>query len=697
VAALQIILWSGACLAIALAVRIFLKEKVSIATLAFVLGLVLLAVDSAFTALSFAATDPEQALRWYRWRFIPLAFTPGIWLAFSVTYARGNFESFWRRWLPIIAVLCMAVPAVALLFQDELFSQTKTGLHLGGAGRVVHVCLVVGATAVLMNVERTFRAAVGLMRWQLKFMVIGLATLFLVRIYTSTQFLIFSVINPALDTLNAAALAICCVLGFVSLRRARGFALDLYPSPTLVYRSFAVLLVGGYLFAIGVLAKAIAIFGGSSSFSFQAFLLLIALVLLGLLSFSDRVRLTVKRFVSQHLRKPVYDVRKLWRTFSEATAGRVEEGDLCRVAVRWLSETFEVLSATIWLVPQRGGPLLFGASTALSEKDADLLIQPKEQVTEPLERLQELAAPIDIDANRHPWLEVVRQWHPAKFAHGGNRVCIPIISGNELTGILIIGDRVAGVPFSLEEMDLIKCVADQLATDLVRIRLSRKLAEAKEMQAFQTMATFFVHDLKNTAWTLSLLVDNLRTHFERPEFREEAVRSLSKSVTRINELVGRISSLRHELKMNTSSTDVNALIESALKEFAAMSDVTLVKSMGTVPPVEVDKEQIQKVLTNLLVNAREASRAGAEIRLSTEQQNGHVIISVQDDGCGISPEFLKQQLFKPFQSTKKKGIGIGMFQSKMIVEAHGGRIEVQSQQGEGTTFRIVLPLPGGTN
>jgi signal transduction histidine kinase len=206
-----------------------------------------------------------------------------------------------------------------------------------------------------------------------------------------------------------------------------------------------------------------------------------------------------------------------------------------------------------------------------------------------------------------------------------------------------------------------------------------------------------VHDLKNTAWTLSLLVDNLRTHFDRPEFREEAVRSVSKSVARLNDLVGRISSLRHELRLSRVSTDVSEMIEGALKEFAGMSDVSLVKSLATMPAVEVDKEQIQKVITNLLVNAREASQAGAEIRLSSEQQNGHVIISVQDHGCGISPEFLKQKLFKPFQTTKKKGIGIGMFQSKMIVEAHGGRIEVQSQQGEGTTFRIVLPLPGGKN
>jgi putative PEP-CTERM system histidine kinase len=223
------------------------------------------------------------------------------------------------------------------------------------------------------------------------------------------------------------------------------------------------------------------------------------------------------------------------------------------------------------------------------------------------------------------------------------------------------------------------------------------LLEAKEMQAFQTMATFFVHDLKNTAWTLSLLVENLRTHFDRPEFREEAVRAVSKSVERINDLVGRIGSLRHELRLNRAPTDVNELIEGALKEFAGMTDIKLVKSLAPLKPLDLDREQIHKVLANLLVNAREASRPGGEIRLSTEQQNAHAIVAIRDNGCGMSAEFLKQHLFKPFQTTKKKGIGIGMFQSKMIVEAHGGRIEVESKEGEGTTFRVLLPFSGGKN
>ena len=689
-------LWIAAGLALALAGRVAFFQQRSLETGVFIFALVALAADSLLGGFSLSAPDQRAAQDWYQWRFLALAFTPGLWLAFSVIYARGNYDTFLRRWRWVILTLLVALPVLALVFRGDLFSNTPGSWRLGNAGRVLHVLLVISAAAVLMNVERTFRAAVGLMRWQLKFMVIGLATLFLTRVYTSTEFLIFSAVNPALDTLNSLALIIFAVLGFLTQARGQGFRLELYPSPTLLYQSFAMVLIGGYLLAVGFFAKIIAALGGGENFALQMFALLVALVLLGLLVLSDRVRLRVKRFVSQHLRRPVYDVQKIWRHFSSATTGHMQEGDLCRATVNWVAETFDVLSVTLWLVPQRDGPLVFGASTSLSESEAEKLIQPRAQVAEPLEKLRLHAAPIDLDAGPEAWLETVRQWQPIKFSHGGHRVCIPVTSGDELVAVMMLGDRVAGVPFSIQDLDLLKCVADQIAGDIVRLRLSGKLLEAKEMQAFQTMATFFVHDLKNTAWTLSLLVDNLRAHFDRPEFRDEAVRAVSKSVARINDLVSRIGSLRDELRLNRAPTDLNELAEAALQECAGMTDVKLVKQLVPLPPLAMDREQMHKVIVNLLVNAKEASPAGAEIRLTTEQRNGHGVLAVTDHGCGMSAEFLRQRLFKPFQTTKKKGIGIGMFQSKMIVEAHGGRIEADSTEGAGTTFRVLLPLTGGS-
>jgi hypothetical protein len=108
--------------------------------------------------------------------------------------------------------------------------------------------------------------------------------------------------------------------------------------------------------------------------------------------------------------------------------------------------------------------------------------------------------------------------------------------------------------------------------------------------------------------------------------------------------------------------------------------------------VLLDKEQITKVVTNLVLNASEAISQAGEIRIETSQNNGWAVLLVADNGCGMTPEFMSRALFRPFQTTKKKGLGIGMFQSKMIVEAHGGRIEVESEVQKGTTFRVLLPI-----
>ena len=118
----------------------------------------------------------------------------------------------------------------------------------------------------------------------------------------------------------------------------------------------------------------------------------------------------------------------------------------------------------------------------------------------------------------------------------------------------------------------------------------------------------------------------------------------------------------------------------------------MAKELRPLPKVRLDPAQIQKVVTNLVLNAGEAVGAGGQIRVETSQRNGCVVLAVADNGCGMSQEFLSRSLFRPFQTTKKNGLGIGMFQSKMIVEAHKGKIEVESETGKGTTFRVFLPV-----
>jgi putative PEP-CTERM system histidine kinase len=256
-----------------------------------------------------------------------------------------------------------------------------------------------------------------------------------------------------------------------------------------------------------------------------------------------------------------------------------------------------------------------------------------------------------------------------------------------------LGDRVAGAPFSVQDFDMLKCVGDHSAANLFNVQLSQKLLQARELEAFQTMATFFVHDLKNAASTLKLMLQNLPIHFDDPEFRADALRGTAKTVNHIDHLIGRLSSLRHELKIQPAPTDLNELISGVTSTLDKGSGVHLVTNLSPVPSIPADRDQISKVITNLVLNAIEASKKDSPVHVSTSQRNGWAVLSVADSGSGMSAEFINQSLFKPFQTTKKSGLGIGMFQSKLIVEAHAGRISVVSEPNKGTTFEIFLPVP----
>jgi putative PEP-CTERM system histidine kinase len=362
--------------------------------------------------------------------------------------------------------------------------------------------------------------------------------------------------------------------------------------------------------------------------------------------------------------------------------------------VKLVSDVFQALSVTIWLVADRKDRLAFAASTSLSRDEAAKLALEPADAAEIVSALSAHPDPVDIDSSKALWAASLRRSHPDEFRKGGNRVCVPMIAGGELLGLLVLGDRVGGTPFSVQDFDLLKSVSEQAAAGLLNIELSQRLSQAKQLEAFQAMSAFFVHDLKNTASTLSLMLQNLPVHYQDPQFREDALRGISKTVTHINEIISRLTELRHELALRSVECDLNELLAETLKGQEPGEGITLLQELQPLPKVRLDPAQIQKVITNLVLNARDAVAAGGQIRVGTSRQDGWVIMAVADNGCGMTPDFIQQSLFRPFQTTKRKGIGIGMFHCKMIVEAHRGRIEVESAPGKGTAFRVFLPVSG---
>jgi putative PEP-CTERM system histidine kinase len=528
------------------------------------------------------------------------------------------------------------------------------------------------------------------MRWRIKFIVLGLAIVFGSRIYTLSQGLVFSGEMMVLTDVDIVALLIgCALLAVASLRSGFG-AIDVYPSHAVLRTSLTVLLVGAYLFIVGVLAQVVARTGEPGMFQFQAFVVLLGFALLAVLSFSNRVRQNIGRFVSRHFKRPQYDFRQIWTRFTQCTSSVLDQADLCAAAAKLISEIFNVLSVTIWLFDEQDR-LAFAASTSRSERETIGALTNLAGLEPALPSVRRLSKPFDLEKAKGDFAESLRRISSSQFRTGGNRVCTPLWTGDRCIGVAILADRVGGVPYTVEELDLLKCIGDQIAVGLLNLRLTEEITRGKELEAFQAMSAFFVHDLKNAASTLGLTLQNLPVYFDDPAFRSDALRGIGETANRIHQLISRFTALRH-LEVNLAEVDLNGVVDDALTALNGTANIKILKDLRLEPRLRLDRDQLGSVITNLLLNARDAVGQGGEVKVQTSQRDGWAILSVVDNGCGMSPAFVKASLFRPFQTTKKKGLGIGMFQSKMIVEAHRGKILVESQPGAGTTFRIMLPL-----
>ena len=625
-----------------------------------------------------------------------MSLLPGTWLLFSLTYARGNYREFIGRWRFALAAAFIAPLTLAVLFRDDLVVDVHVAeahgwvFALGWSGMAIYFFSLITYVLVLTNLERTYRASVGTMRWRIKYVVLGLGVLFAARIYTNSQCLLFRAANPSLQMANSVVLIMACLLILRAAFRRGHFEVSVYPSHAVLQHSLTILLTGVYLLIVGVFAKVVTWLGGDASFTLKTFIILVSLVLLSMLLLSDRVRLHTKRFVSRHFQRPLYNYATVWKSFTEGTASHVQQKELCQAVVKLVSDIFQVLSVTIWVIDAKREELSLAASSSLSDSTAGDL-KPTE-AAELIRALRIQKEPVDIETTKESWAETLKKCHPIEFPKGGHRICVPMSARDEILGLMVLGDRVAGIPFSTQDFDLLKCVGGQAAASLLSLSLSQRLIQASELEAFQTMSAFFVHDLKNTASTLSLMLQNFPAHYHDPAFREDALRGIGKSVHHIDDLIRRLTLLRQELAIKPAKADLNQVVAKALEGLEGAQHVQLARELQPLPKQFLDAEQLEKVVLNLLLNAKEALNGGGEIRVATGLRDNWTVLSVTDNGCGMTREFVERSLFRPFQTTKKNGIGIGMFQSKMIVEAHHGKIEVETSPANGTTFRVLLPL-----
>lgn len=666
----------------------------------FAAGLALFAIQAFLTGVAYHASSPEAYLRWQGFQLIAASCLPSVWLAFSLSFTRTNYVEQMSRWKWVLLVSLFLPLTLSVFGTNYFFAQPADllqvpvkFLHVGLTGYIWNLAWVIFAVVILMNLERSFRHATGHLRWQTKFIFLAVGSIFCTHLFTYSHALLFKGLSGDLVVIKEGVLIIADILILRSLFRGKPLNSSVHLSHQFLYNSFTLLLVGSYFIIVGLIAWLSLQFQWSRNINIAMLMMFIAMIGVAAILMSDRLRIMRKRFISRHFKRPQYDYRKIWENFTARTTSVTETRDLCNVVVRILSETLEILSVTIWLVDEGQEKVSFGSSTAFTDVQVEKLSMFGAEGADLVRAMVGQKMPVDIQDQADVWGEVFKRITWIEESKGARiRYCVPLNASGRLIGIMTLSEKVFHEPLSFEELELVQTIAEQAASALLNLRLSEHLRQAKELEAFQSMSAFFLHDLKNLAAKLTLVTTNLPVHIDNPEFRSDALKTISQSVAKINNMSSRLSLLSRKLELVFRETNVNSLIENTLALTKDFISAPVSKDLGYLPPLFLDREHVEKMLENLLMNACEALGPDGRIKVMTCCRGNWGEISVEDNGCGMSRDYLNRRLFLPFQTTKKQGMGIGLYHCKTIVEAHKGRMEVDSEEGRGTTVRILLPL-----
>jgi putative PEP-CTERM system histidine kinase len=691
--------FAAAYFSLIMGVAVLFRDRHSLYHRVFAAGMFLFAVEELFTAFSYGAALPSDVRYWQERILLASALVPGAWFVFSISYARAKSSVIQSRWKWGIAALCLAPVPFFAIFRNSLFAGS---VRLGTDGRIVpfgwsgmalEYYILIISVLIVFNMERIIRSSIGRTRWQLKFMALGIGGLFALRIYIGSQTILFSRLDTGFGTTIAMALLAANLLFALSFSRGRSLDVDVYFSRATIQNSLTILLVGIYLLSVGVLARLTRSYLPMESLSFDAFIVFVALMGLAVLLLSNRLRRQLRKFVTRHFRRPTYDYQNLWMDLAQRTTSVMDIQELSGAISKMVSESLEVLSVNVWLVDETAQHLSLAGSTALSHVQSRELEKAGKSAPDFIRYLRQHRVPLDLEETAFDWPMEIMRADPEYFSSSRMRYAIGLYAGGEMVGVMTLNDdRVGHEILSAEDFVLLETLAAQLAASLLNLKLSARLRQAGEVVAFQTVSTFFVHDLKNLASRLSLTMENLPEHFDDPEFRADALRVISGSVANIDDMCGRLAMLKQDIELRLAQSDLCQLVTLTLDEFKANLRAELEQDLQPVPKAMMDPDQIHKVLTNLVMNANEAINGKGVIRVTTAHERDTIAFSIKDNGCGMSEKFIDDSLFRPFQTTKKKGLGIGLYHCKLIVEAHHGKIEVISSLGEGTEFRVILPV-----
>jgi putative PEP-CTERM system histidine kinase len=454
-------------------------------------------------------------------------------------------------------------------------------------------------------------------------------------------------------------------------------------SRRILFYSAALFGAAAYLLAMAAAGYYLRFFGGNWGTVMQVTFLFGALILLLAVLFSGTLRSWLRVFISKHFFSYNYDYREEWlrftRTLSES-GHELEERVIQALAqlvespggALWITrESGKCEPVSCWNMPTAGGYEPINSSFCQFLENKEWVIDLEEYASNP-EKYLGIMLPEWLRALSRAWL------------------VIPLIQHKRLFGFVVLAQPRSRIKLNWEVSDLLKVAGNQAASYLAQHEAANALMVARQFESFNRMSTFVVHDLKNLVSQLSLLLSNAEKHQKNPEFQRDMIETVYLSVQKMKRLLEKLSTA------NSPERPAPLLLARLLKEAVKSKSVAEPRPMLEIqdPDVEVyaNSSRLERVMGHLIQNAIEATGRDGKVWVRLKRENDFAIVEVRDTGRGMSDEFIREKLFKPFQSTKSAGMGIGVFESREYVSELGGEIEVSSSQSDGTVFRIVLPL-----
>jgi putative PEP-CTERM system histidine kinase len=584
------------------------------------------------------------------------------------------------RWLGPLA--WMSVP-VCLLLQ---LAAAEGHVGLDERTRSVLLAAMVLPLIGLVLVEQLLRSLHEDSLWNAKPLCLGLGGGFLFDLYLYSNAVLFNGLDGDAVAIRGAAYALMVPLLLLSTSRRRDWIAHLRVSRQAAFHSATLLLAGAYLLFISGVGYYVRLFGGDWGRALQLGLMFVAIVLLTIVMLSGAVRAKLRLFLGKHFFRYRYDYREEWLRFTEALSAQTTPQQMGERVIRGLADLLESPGGALWARQPADGSYRQGARWNMPVGDAV-----EAPGSELCRFLQESGAVINLDEYRlmprrygelrlPPWLlELPGAW-----------LVVPLAVGDELVGFVVLGQARARVDVDWEVNDLLKTAGRQAASFLAQMQATEALLEVRKFDAFNRMSAFVVHDLKNIVTQLSLMLKNAKRLHANPEFQQDMLLTVENALDRMRQLM---------VQLREGATPAGTAFGVDLGQLARRIEAD-VQRRGRKLEAEVagpvltrgHEERLERVIGHIVHNALDATETTGRVWLRIGRAGSQAHVEVGDTGHGMTEEFIRERLFKPFQTTKQAGMGIGAYESFQYVRELGGSIDVDSEPGRGTVVRLRLPV-----